>query len=55
MLIELVANDRVIGGITRRCAERAASLYGMFVEGELHLTNARTADSRSCRRTPIAT
>jgi UDP-N-acetyl-D-mannosaminuronic acid dehydrogenase len=44
VLIELVANDRVIGGITRRCAERAASLYGMFVEGELHLTNARTAE-----------
>ncbi len=44
VLIELVSNDRIIGGITRRCAERAATLYGMFVEGELHLTNARTAE-----------
>jgi len=44
VLIELVANDRIIGGITRRCAERAAALYTMFVEGQLHLTNARTAE-----------
>jgi UDP-N-acetyl-D-mannosaminuronic acid dehydrogenase len=44
VLIELVANSRIIGGITPRCAERAAALYRMFVEGELHLTNARTAE-----------
>ena len=44
VLIELVANDRVIGGITRRCSERAMTLYSMFVEGQLHLTNARTAE-----------
>jgi UDP-N-acetyl-D-mannosaminuronic acid dehydrogenase len=44
VLIELVSNDRIIGGITRRCAERAVTLYTMFVEGQLHLTNARTAE-----------
>lgn len=31
---ELISNDRVIGGMTRRCAEMAASLYRVFVRGE---------------------
>jgi len=31
---ELISNDRVIGGMTRRCAEMAASLYRIFVRGE---------------------
>lgn len=41
---ELVANDRVIGGMTGRCAERAARLYRIFVEGDCIVTNARTAE-----------
>ncbi len=44
VLIELVANDRVIGGITARCAERARALYAVAVQGELHRTTARTAE-----------
>lgn len=44
VLIELVDNDRVIGGITPRCGARAAAFYGLFVNGECHLTNARTAE-----------
>ena len=44
VLQELVANDRVIGGITRRCAERARDLYAIFVKGECILTTARTAE-----------
>ncbi len=31
---EIISNDRVIGGITRECAERARSLYRNFVSGE---------------------
>jgi UDP-N-acetyl-D-mannosaminuronic acid dehydrogenase len=31
---ELVSNDRVIGGMTRRCAEMAASLYRIFMQGD---------------------
>ena len=31
---ELISNDRVIGGMTRRCAEVAADLYKTFVRGE---------------------
>jgi UDP-N-acetyl-D-mannosaminuronic acid dehydrogenase len=31
---ELISNDRVIGGATVRCAERASALYQTFVKGE---------------------
>lgn len=41
---ELVANDRVIGGMTRRASEMAVALYETFVEGECIITNARTAE-----------
>ncbi|WP_337239308.1 UDP-N-acetyl-D-mannosamine dehydrogenase [Vibrio cholerae] len=41
---ELVENDRVIGGMTAKCSERAAGLYKIFVQGECIGTNARTAE-----------
>lgn len=41
---ELVQNDRVIGGITPACSERACELYRIFVQGHLHVTTARTAE-----------
>jgi len=44
VLVELVQNDRVIGGITPRCAESASRLYKIFVHGECVLTNSRTAE-----------
>lgn len=44
ILTELVHNDRVVGGLTPRCAERAAALYRGFIEGECLLTTARTAE-----------
>lgn len=44
ILQELRTNDRVVGGITRACAERARSFYRTFVEGECLVTNARTAE-----------
>lgn len=44
VLQELVSNDRIIGGITDRCAQKAVSLYNLFVRGECLLTNARTAE-----------
>ncbi len=44
VLRELVDNDRIIGGISPRCAEHAAELYQFFVRGEIHLTNGRTAE-----------
>ncbi|MDN7425973.1 UDP-N-acetyl-D-mannosamine dehydrogenase [Burkholderia sp. AU16741] len=41
---ELVENDRVIGGMTRKCGARAQELYAVFVRGECILTDARTAE-----------
>jgi UDP-N-acetyl-D-mannosaminuronic acid dehydrogenase len=41
---ELIENDRIIGGITARCSERAVALYRTFVRGELLVTSARTAE-----------
>jgi len=41
---ELVENDRVIGGLTRKCGARAQELYAVFVRGECILTDARTAE-----------
>ena len=43
-LKELVANERVIGGVSPACAEAAKSLYEVFVEGACHVTNVRTAE-----------
>ena len=41
---ELVSNDRVIGGITPESAEAARELYSAFVEGDIFLTDATTAE-----------
>lgn len=41
---ELVYNDRVIGGVNDSSTEKALAFYGQFVKGELHPTNARTAE-----------
>jgi UDP-N-acetyl-D-mannosaminuronic acid dehydrogenase len=44
ILEEVVNNPRVIGGITRKCAQLALSLYQIVVKGECHVSNARTAE-----------
>jgi len=44
VLYELVHNDRVIGGIDEVSTNKAIEFYRLFVEGELHATNARTAE-----------
>lgn len=41
---ELVSNDRVIGGMTRKASDMAIALYKTFVEGECIVTNVRTAE-----------
>lgn len=41
---ELISNDRVIGGMTERCALAAKALYEIFVEGDCVLTSTRTAE-----------
>ena len=44
ILYELVHNSRIAGGINQESAQRIADLYRTFVEGEIYLTNARTAE-----------
>ncbi len=44
VMYELVHNDRVIGGIDEASTEKALEFYGKYVKGELHRTNARTAE-----------
>lgn len=41
---ELVHNDRVIGGVDEASTQKAVAFYQQFVHGELHQTNARTAE-----------
>ena len=41
---ELEHNDRAIGGIDETSTEKAVDFYRLFVRGELHKTNARTAE-----------
>ena len=44
VLYELVYNDRAIGGINEASTLKAIEFYQFFVKGELHKTNARTAE-----------
>lgn len=44
IIYELVNNDRVIGGIDDASTDKAIEFYAQFVKGQLHRTNARTAE-----------
>jgi UDP-N-acetyl-D-mannosaminuronic acid dehydrogenase len=44
VMIEITANDRVIGGLTPACGARAADLYRTFCRGELFVTDAESAE-----------
>ena len=44
LLYELEYNDRVIGGIDEASTQKAMEFYTLFVKGNLHKTNAKTAE-----------
>jgi UDP-N-acetyl-D-mannosaminuronic acid dehydrogenase len=44
VIYELKNNDRAIGGIDEESTQKASEFYRLFVTGELHQTNARTAE-----------
>jgi UDP-N-acetyl-D-mannosaminuronic acid dehydrogenase len=44
ILVELIDNDRCIGGITPRCARKALQFYRRFVRGACVTTTARAAE-----------
>jgi len=41
---ELVKNERIIGGVTEKCAEKAVCFYRKFVKGTMHLKSAKFAE-----------
>jgi UDP-N-acetyl-D-mannosaminuronic acid dehydrogenase len=45
IMVELVTNDRIIGGITPEAAQRSRDLYQVFCQGEILLTDAATAEA----------
>jgi UDP-N-acetyl-D-mannosaminuronic acid dehydrogenase len=44
VLYELENNDRVIGGVNPESSDKAIAFYSLFVKGQLHKTNSRTAE-----------
>ncbi|MDO6709998.1 UDP-N-acetyl-D-mannosamine dehydrogenase [Aliiglaciecola sp. 2_MG-2023] len=44
VLEELVSNDRIIGGMSAECSDKAIELYDIFVRGNCLKTTARTAE-----------
>ena len=44
ILVELIDNDRCIGGVTPRCARKALGFYRQFVRGACITTSARAAE-----------
>lgn len=44
ILLEVVQNDRVVGGVTANCQRKAKAFYESFVSGDVLATNAITAE-----------
>jgi UDP-N-acetyl-D-mannosaminuronic acid dehydrogenase len=45
VLREIVENDRIIGGLDDAATQACVDFYSTFVTGEIHTTNARTAET----------
>lgn len=44
ILIELVENNRIVGGVNKASAEAVRDLYKTFVKGDIYLTDSTTAE-----------
>ncbi len=44
VMVELVTNDRIVGGLTAEAGARARQLYRVFCQGDIMLTDATTAE-----------
>ena len=44
ILVEIVDNDRIVGGLTPEATRRARDVYASFCLGQIHTTDARTAE-----------
>lgn len=41
---EIVNNDRIVGGYTKKASENVADFYNEFIKGNVYITDARTAE-----------
>ena len=48
MVHELIHNNRIVGGVTKACANKAAEVYRIFVEGNVIETEAKVAELSKC-------
>jgi len=48
LVYELINNNRIIGGITDKCAKKASSAYKQFVKGKIIETNSEVAEMSKC-------
>ena len=44
IMTEIIENDRIIGGLSKKCSQQAVDLYQLFAKGECVKTSARTAE-----------
>ncbi|WP_312179403.1 UDP-N-acetyl-D-mannosamine dehydrogenase [Arthrobacter sp.] len=44
IMVEIVSNDRVVGGLTNAAGQRAKKLYGIICQGQIYVTDAATAE-----------
>lgn len=44
ILEELIENNRIVGGVNKESAIKAANFYRTFVKGNIHLTDVKTAE-----------
>jgi UDP-N-acetyl-D-mannosaminuronic acid dehydrogenase len=44
-ILEMVKNDRIIGAIDEKSAEKTKQVYKIFVQGALHITDCTTAET----------
>lgn len=44
IMLELITNDRLVGGLTAGCSRRAAALYRVFCRGQVILTDSASAE-----------
>lgn len=48
MINELIHNNRIVGGINKESAKKAADVYRLFVKGEVIETEAKVAELSKC-------
>ena len=41
---EIINNDRIVGGLTKKCSKAASAFYQKFVNGKIHETSSKIAE-----------